>query len=124
MAGKCALMNIPDRKKQEAIKGAFYMEQLAKITPRTKAIMAVHYSGHPCDMDAIMAIAKKYDLKVIEDVSHAQGGLYKGRRLGTIGDVGAMSLMTGKSFAIGEGGMLVTNDRRIYDYALSVGFAK
>lgn len=64
LAGKCALMNIPDRKKQEAIKGAFYMEQLAKITPRTKAIMAVHYSGHPCDMDAIMAIAKKYDLSL------------------------------------------------------------
>ncbi len=93
----------------------------AKITPRTKAIMVVHYMGHPCDMDAIMAIAQKHNLKVIEDVSHAQGGLYKGRRLGTIGDVGAMSLMTGKSFAIGEGGMLVTNQRTLYEYALAFG---
>ena len=59
-------------------------------------------------------IAKKHGIKVVEDVSHAQGGLYKGRKLGTIGDCGAMSLMTGKSFAIGEGGMLVTNDRELY----------
>lgn len=93
----------------------------AKITSRTKAIVVVHYLSHPCDMDRIMAIAKEHNLKVIEDVSHAQGGLYKGKKLGTIGDVAAMSLMTGKSFAIGEGGMLVTNDRRIYEYALTLG---
>jgi dTDP-4-amino-4,6-dideoxygalactose transaminase len=65
-------------------------------------------------MDPIMAIARKHGIKVIEDVSHAQGGLYKGRKLGTIGDCGAMSLMTGKSFAIGEGGMFVTNDKELY----------
>jgi dTDP-4-amino-4,6-dideoxygalactose transaminase len=70
-------------------------------------------------MDAIMAIAKKHGLKVIEDVSHAQGGLYKGRRLGTFGDVGAMSMMSGKSFAAGELGMLVTDDRRIYERAMA-----
>ena len=81
----------------------------AHITPRTKAVVPVHLYGEPCDMDPIMAIAKKHGIKVVEDVSHAQGGLYKGRKLGTIGDCGAMSLMTGKSFAIGEGGMLVTN---------------
>ena len=86
----------------------------AHITPRTKAIVVVHLYGAPCDMDPIMAIAKKHGLKVIEDVSHAQGGSYKGRRLGTIGDCGAMSLMTGKSFAIGEGGMFVTNDEALY----------
>lgn len=91
----------------------------ALISPRTKAIMAVHYLGHPCDMDAIMAIAKKHGLYVIEDVSHAQGGLYKGRRLGTIGDIGAMSLMSGKSFAIGEGGILVTDNRKMYERALA-----
>lgn len=92
-----------------------------KITDRTKAIVVVHYLGYPCDMDRIMAIAKKHNLKVIEDVSHAQGGMYKGRRLGTIGDVAGMSLMTEKPFAVGEGGMFVTNDRKAYEYALTLG---
>jgi dTDP-4-amino-4,6-dideoxygalactose transaminase len=92
-----------------------------RISPRTKAIVVVHYAGYPCDMHAIMEIAKRHDLKVIEDVSHAQGGHYKGRRLGGIGDVGAMSLMTGKSFAIGEAGMLVTDDREIYERAVAFG---
>jgi dTDP-4-amino-4,6-dideoxygalactose transaminase len=92
-----------------------------RISDRTKAIVAVHYLGHPADMDPIMVIAKKHKLKVIEDVSHAQGGLYKGRKLGTIGDVGAMSLMSGKSFAIGEAGILVTNDLEMYERALSLG---
>lgn len=92
-----------------------------RITERTKAIVVVHYLSHPADMDAIMKIARKHNIKVIEDVSHAQGGSYKGRRLGTIGDVGAMSLMTGKSFAIGEAGMLVTNEREIYERAIALG---
>ena len=86
----------------------------AHITPRTKAVVPVHIYGQPCDMDPIMAIAKKHGIKVVEDVSHAQGGLYKGRKLGTIGDCGAMSLMSGKSFAIGEGGMLVTDNHELY----------
>ena len=89
------------------------------LSPRTKAIMVVHYMAYPADMDPIMEFAKKHNLKVIEDVSHAQGGLYKGRRLGTIGDVGAMSLMSGKSFAAGELGALVTNDVEIYERALA-----
>lgn len=92
-----------------------------RIGPKTKAIMVVHYLAHPADMDAIMAIAKKHNLKVIEDVSHAQGGLYHGKKLGTFGDVAAMSLMTGKSLAIGEAGMLVTNSREIYEHALVLG---
>lgn len=92
-----------------------------KITDRTKAIMVVHYAAHPADMDPIMEIARKHNLKVIEDVSHAQGGKYKGRMLGTIGDVGAASLMSGKSFAIGEGGMLWTNDTEIYERAVMFG---
>lgn len=91
------------------------------ISPRTKAIMAVHYNAYPCDMDPIMAIAEKYGLKVIEDVSHAQGGMYKGRRLGTIGHVAGMSLMSQKSFAAGELGMLLTNDREIYERAIAYG---
>src|SRR4051812_49320725 len=91
------------------------------ISPRTKAIMVVHFMGHPADMESILAIAQRYNLKVIEDVSHAQGGRYKGRMLGTFGDVAAMSLMSGKSLAIGEGGMLVTDDRKIYERALAFG---
>lgn len=93
----------------------------SRITPRTKAIMVVHYMAHPAPMDEIMAIAKKHGLRVIEDVSHAQGGHYRGRMLGTFGDVAAMSLMSCKSFAIGEGGMLVTDDAEIYRRAIRLG---
>ena len=92
-----------------------------RISERTKAIVAVHYCGHPADMDPIMEIARKHNLKVIEDVSHAHGGRYKGRTVGTIGDVGGMSLMSGKSFATGEAGIMTTNDREIYDRALAFG---
>ncbi len=91
------------------------------ITPRTKAIMVVHYFGYPCDMDRITAIAKKHGVKIIEDVSHAQGGMYKGRKLGTFGDVAAMSLMSTKAFAAGEMGILVTDDKRIYERAIAYG---
>ena len=93
----------------------------AHITPRTKAVMVVHYCAHPADMDPIMAIARKHGIKVIEDVSHAQGGHYKGRMLGTIGDVAGMSLMSGKSFAIGESGMMITYDFEIYRRAIRFG---
>ncbi|MFQ6048674.1 MAG: DegT/DnrJ/EryC1/StrS family aminotransferase [Phycisphaerae bacterium] len=92
-----------------------------RITPRTKAIVVVHYCGHPADMDPIMAVAGKYAVKVIEDVSHAHGALYKGRMVGSIGDVAAMSMMAGKSLAIGEAGMLCTNDRQIYERAVAFG---
>jgi len=91
------------------------------ISDRTKAIMAVHYAGYPCDMDPIMEIAEKHGIAVIEDVSHAQGGLYKGRLVGTIGHAGAMSIMSGKSLPCGEGGFLVTNDREIYERAIMFG---
>ena len=89
-----------------------------RITPRTKAIVAVHYAGYPCAMDKICAIAKKHGIKVIEDVSHAHGGTYKGQKVGTFGDVAAMSVMSGKSLAAGEGGLLITNDRRILETAI------
>ncbi|MBQ8640880.1 MAG: aminotransferase class V-fold PLP-dependent enzyme [Clostridia bacterium] len=91
------------------------------ITPQTKAIMVVHYFGYPCDMDPIMEIARKHNLYVIEDLSHAQGGMYKGKKLGTFGDIAAMSLMSGKSFAAGELGMLVTDDRKLYERAMAFG---
>ncbi len=93
----------------------------AHITPRTKAVMVVHYMAHPAPMDEIMAITKKHGLKMIEDVSHAQGGHYKGKMLGTFGDVAAHSLMSCKSFAVGEGGMLVTDDLEIYKRAIRLG---
>lgn len=92
-----------------------------RIGPRTKAIVVVHYTGHPCEMDKIMKIAKKHNVKIIEDVSHAHGGLYKGKMVGTFGDVAAMSLMSGKSLAIGEAGVLATNNREIYERAIAFG---
>lgn len=92
-----------------------------RISDRTRAIVVVHYLGHPADMDPIMEIARRHQVKVIEDVSHAQGALYKGRKVGTIGDVAAMSLMSGKSLAVGEAGMLATDDRGLYERAIAFG---
>ncbi len=92
-----------------------------RITPRTRAVIVVHNYAHPADLDPIIEIVRRYELRLIEDVSHAQGGLYKGRKLGTFGDVAAMSLMSEKSFAIGEGGMLVTDDIEIYERAIAYG---
>lgn len=92
-----------------------------RISERTKVIVAVHYAGYPCDMDPIMAIAEKHGVKVVEDVSHAHGALYKGRLVGTIGHVAAMSIMSGKSLPSGEGGMLITNDTEIWRRATVFG---
>jgi dTDP-4-amino-4,6-dideoxygalactose transaminase len=91
------------------------------IGPRTKAIMVVHYFGYPADMDRIMPIARRHNLKVIEDVSHAQGSLYKGKKAGNFGDVAAMSMMSGKAFAAGEYGILVTDDELIFQRAIAYG---
>ncbi len=80
------------------------------ITERTKAILPVHLYGHPADMDPIMKIAEKYDLIVIEDAAQAHGAEYKGRRAGSIGDMGCFSFYPGKNLgAYGEGGMVVMN---------------
>jgi perosamine synthetase len=92
-----------------------------RITDRTKAIVVVHYCAYPADMDPIMEIAERHGLKVIEDVSHAHGGIYKGRKVGSIGHAAGMSLMSGKALAIGEGGMMTTNDRDIHEYATAWG---
>jgi perosamine synthetase len=89
------------------------------ISPRTKAIVPVHYCGYPCDMDPIMEIAEKHGIAVIEDVSHAHGGLYKGRLLGTMAPISAMSIMSGKALPCGEGGFLITNERRLYERAVA-----
>jgi len=89
-----------------------------RITPRTKAVLPVHLWGHPAEMDDIMGIARARRLRVIEDASHAHGGTYKGRKVGTIGDIGCFSMQASKSLPAGEGGMMVTNDRRLFERAL------
>jgi dTDP-4-amino-4,6-dideoxygalactose transaminase len=81
----------------------------AAITPKTKAISAVHYAGVGCDMDSILAIAKKHGLRVIEDAAQCAGASYRGRALGSIGDLGAMSFHETKNVVSGEGGALLVN---------------
>ena len=88
----------------------------ASITPRTKAIIAVHLYGQPADMDAINTIAKKYNLKVIEDAAQAHGARYKGKRVGALGDAAGFSFYPGKNLgAIGDGGAVTTSDPELAD---------
>lgn len=89
-----------------------------KITPRTKAIMVVHLWGHPTEMDAIRALADEHNLLVIEDASHAHGGIYKGRKVGTLGDLSVFSLQASKAIPAGEGGILATRSREYFERAL------
>ncbi|MCY4091772.1 MAG: DegT/DnrJ/EryC1/StrS family aminotransferase [Caldilineaceae bacterium] len=86
----------------------------AKITPYTRAIMPVHMRGAPCRMEELMAVASEHGLKVIEDVAQANGGSYKGRALGTIGDAGCFSLQFNKIITSGEGGMVVTDSEEVW----------
>ncbi len=88
-----------------------------KITPRTRAIVAVHMYGHPCAMDEIRGIARRHGLYVIEDAAQAHGATYRGRTVGGIGDVGCFSFYGNKIITTGEGGMLVTNDAPIAERA-------
>lgn len=90
-----------------------------KITERTRAILPVHMLGNPCDMDRIMDIARKHGLYVIEDVCQAAGASYKGKRLGTIGNIGAFSLNFYKTITAGDGGMIVTDDDGLYERAFA-----
>jgi perosamine synthetase len=85
----------------------------AALTPRTRAVLVVHQFGIPADMDAIMAIARSHDLKVIEDCAQAHGAKYRGRPVGTIGDVGVFSLNVNKTIQTGEGGVCLTNDEDV-----------
>ena len=89
-----------------------------KITPKTKAIMAVHLYGHPCEMDLIASISKEYDLFLIEDCAEAFGSLYKGKHAGAFGDIATYSFFGNKTITTGEGGMVVTNDDTLYDRSL------
>ena len=88
---------------------------VAKITPRTKALMPVHYGGQPCRMDELLAIAKEHGLVVIEDAAHAAGAAYKGRPIGAIGDASVFSFYAIKNMTTGEGGMLTTDDDALAD---------
>lgn len=86
----------------------------SKITPQTKAIIPVHYTGQPCDMDAILEIARKHDLLVIEDGAHALGASYKGKKIGSIADMTCFSFHPVKPVTTGEGGMIVTDNEELY----------
>jgi perosamine synthetase len=92
-----------------------------KITPRTKAIMVVHVWGNPANMDEIMKIAEENNLYVIEDCAHAHGTMWKNKKVGIIGDVGAYSLQGSKTLAGGEGGVFVTNNSQFYEKAIALG---
>lgn len=89
----------------------------AKITPYTKAVAVVHMRGAPAPMDKILPIAQKHGLKVVEDCAQANGAMYHGREVGTFGDAGAFSLQFNKIITCGEGGMVVTNDRHLWERA-------
>jgi 8-amino-3,8-dideoxy-alpha-D-manno-octulosonate transaminase len=91
-----------------------------RITSRTKAIMPVHMLGNPCDMDRIIPIAKKHNLLVLEDACQAVGASYKGQKVGTIGDIGAFSLNFFKTINSGDGGLIVTNDEKLYELAFGM----
>jgi dTDP-4-amino-4,6-dideoxygalactose transaminase len=82
----------------------------AAVGPRTKAILALHYGGFPCDMDAIAAIAERHGLVIVEDAAHAPGASFRGRRCGTLGSIGCFSFFANKNLPVGEGGMVVTDD--------------
>ena len=89
----------------------------ARITPYTRAILAVHMIGNPCDLDRLGRIAKKHKLLLIEDAAQAFGGIYRGKRLGTIGQIGTYSFNIFKTINAGDGGMVVTDDEDLYQKA-------
>jgi perosamine synthetase len=90
------------------------------ITPRTKAIVAVHLYGNLCDMDRLLAIGEKYGIPVIEDSAEAIGSVYHGKRAGSMGKFGAFSFHGTKTLTTGEGGMFVTNDAELYEKVLTL----
>jgi dTDP-4-amino-4,6-dideoxygalactose transaminase len=91
----------------------------AKVSDKTRAIMPVHMMGQPCDMDPIIEIARKHNLFVIEDSAQAAGAEYKGRKAGSMGDVGCFSFYMNKNMTSAEGGMLVTNDEEVAERAMT-----
>lgn len=102
--------------------GCIDPEQIQKkITPKTKAVIITHLWGHPCELNEITAICKKHGLPLIEDCSHAHGSTYKGKKVGTFGDISCFSFDSHKMLAAGEAGMMVTDDRRLFERALLLG---
>ena len=91
-----------------------------KINEKTKAIMVVHLFGHPVDMDSVLKISKTHNLKIIEDCAEAHGVEYKGKKVGSIGDIGAFSFFSNKTITCGEGGMVVTNSKELAEKAQSL----
>ena len=89
-----------------------------RITPRTRAIMPVHMRGVPCRMDELLRLARAHGLKVLEDAAQANGGMYHGRALGSLGDMGCYSLQFNKILTSGEGGMVVTDDEALWKRAV------
>ncbi len=80
------------------------------ITPKTKAVIIVHFAGYPCEMDEIVKLCKENNITLIEDCAHAPGAKYKGRAVGTFGDYGCFSFFTNKNLSVGEGGMIISKD--------------
>jgi perosamine synthetase len=92
----------------------------AKITEKTKVIMVVHTYGHPCDMDAVQRLADKHGLFVLEDAAEAHGAVYKGRKVGSLGDAACFSFYANKIITTGEGGMITTNNEEFYRKAANL----
>src|SRR5262245_30793900 len=92
-----------------------------KITSRTRAIVVTHLWGMPAKMTALIALARKHSLRIVEDASHAQGAMWRGRPCGTLGDISVFSLQSSKLAPAGEGGMLLTNDEGLMERALCLG---
>ncbi len=98
-----------------------------KITPKTKAVIVVYFQGYPAEMDEILKIAKEHNIKVIEDCAQALGGRYKGRLLGTMGDIAVASFQQNKMISAGEGGMFITNNEEYFVRAVryhDLGFVR
>lgn len=92
----------------------------AAITPKTRAVLAVHIGGGPADLDGILAAGRKHGLKVVEDAAQAHGAAWNGRRIGAIGDAGTFSFQSSKNLTAGEGGIVLTNDPQVYATAWSL----
>jgi len=122
-SASCAVMRgaVPVIADVDPVSGNLTAETIAPLlTPRTKAIIAVHLAGWPCDMNPIMELARKHGIKVIEDCAQAHGATYKGRAVGSIGDIAAFSFCQDKILSTGgEGGLITSDDERIWNLAWS-----
>jgi 8-amino-3,8-dideoxy-alpha-D-manno-octulosonate transaminase len=104
------------------IDDSFSMDPLdleKKITPRTKLIIPVHMAGNPCNIEAIMGVANRHGIPVLEDVAQCNGGSFKGKKLGTFGSMGVFSIQLNKTMTCGEGGLVITNDDKLYERAFA-----